>query len=100
MDAEASHHITFNLNNLLIHSEHNEGDDILLGDGRGSPITHIGSTSFKPPSKTFTSMSFVLLSFTKTYSLFLNFANTIIPLLNFFPNCFVVNDMSIRALLV
>ncbi|CAN0920514.1 Retrovirus-related Pol polyprotein from transposon RE1 [Linum grandiflorum] len=43
MDSAASHHVTADLGNLSIYSDYNGPDEIMIGDGTGFRITHIGS---------------------------------------------------------
>ena len=53
MDSAASHNITGDLNNL-IHSEYDGTDEVVLGDGSGLTVSHIGSLTLKSNHKTFT----------------------------------------------
>ena len=53
MDSAASHNITGDLNNLSIHSEYDGTDEVMLGDGLGLAVSHIGSLTLKSPKKTF-----------------------------------------------
>lgn len=43
MDFVASHNITGDLTNLSIHLEYDDIDKVMLGDGLGSVVSHIGS---------------------------------------------------------
>lgn len=47
-DSGASHHVTNDLANLALGSEYTGGGSVLMGNGTGLPITHIGSSSFLP----------------------------------------------------
>ncbi|CAN1266304.1 hypothetical protein LINPERPRIM_LOCUS12498 [Linum perenne] len=47
MDSAASHHVTADLGNLSIYSDYNGPDEILIGDGSGLRITHIGNSSIQ-----------------------------------------------------
>ncbi|KAH7543913.1 hypothetical protein JRO89_XS15G0060800 [Xanthoceras sorbifolium] len=49
LNSGASHHVTVDLNNLSLHSNYEGTEDIMIGDGTGLSITHIGTTRF--PSK-------------------------------------------------
>lgn len=51
--------MTTDLNNLAMHSEYDDPDDIVIGDGSGLSITRMGSTKLSTPSNTF-SLSNVL----------------------------------------
>jgi hypothetical protein len=53
MDYAASHNITGDLNNLLIHSEYDGTDEVVLGDGSGLTVSHIGSLTLKSKHKNF-----------------------------------------------
>ena len=53
MDSAASHNITGDLNNLTIHSEYDGSDEVVLGDGSGLPVSHIGSLILKTNKKIF-----------------------------------------------
>ena len=50
LDSAASHNITSDLANLSIHSEYEGQDEVVLGDGTGLQIAHIGSTTLSSPS--------------------------------------------------
>ena len=53
IDSAASHNITRNIKNLSIHSEYDGTDEVLLGDGTGLAVTHIGSLALPTPKKIF-----------------------------------------------
>lgn len=53
IDSAASHNITGDLVNLSIHSEYDGTDEVMLGDGTGLVVSHIGSLSLNSPHKTF-----------------------------------------------
>ena len=53
MDFAASHHITSDLTNLLIHSQYNGTDEVVIGDGSGLQVTHVGSMPLNSLSKSF-----------------------------------------------
>ena len=50
IDSATSHNITSDLANLSIHSEYEGQDEVVLGDGTGLQIAHIGSTTLFSPS--------------------------------------------------
>lgn len=43
LDSGASHHVTNDLNNLSLHAPYDGTDELLVGDGMGLQISHIGS---------------------------------------------------------
>ncbi|KAL1219954.1 Retrovirus-related Pol polyprotein from transposon RE1 [Cardamine amara subsp. amara] len=45
LDSGATHHITSDLSNLALHQPYNGGEEVLIGDGSGLPISHTGSIS-------------------------------------------------------
>lgn len=53
MDSAASHNTKTDLSNLLIHSEYDGTDEMVIGDKSSLPISHIGSLSFTSPNRTF-----------------------------------------------
>ena len=53
VDSGASHHITSDLQNLSLHFDYGGNEDIMIGDGNGIPITHVGSTTIDSPKTTF-----------------------------------------------
>ena len=59
MDSSASHHVTFDLQNLSLHSKHDGSDNIVIGNGIGLHITHIDFTTLSSSSSHF-SQSFTL----------------------------------------
>jgi hypothetical protein len=53
LDSAASHNITGDLSNLSIHSEYDGTDEVLLGDGSGLVVSHVGSLALHSPNRTF-----------------------------------------------
>ena len=53
IDSGVSHHITYDLHNLSLHSGYGGTDDIITGYGNQFPITHIGSTNLASSNSTF-----------------------------------------------
>ena len=51
LDFAASHNITSNLANLSIHSEYEGQAEVVLGDGTGLKIAHIGTTILSSSSR-------------------------------------------------
>ncbi|RVW35995.1 Retrovirus-related Pol polyprotein from transposon RE1 [Vitis vinifera] len=54
LDSGASHHVTTDVHNLALHSPFDGTDEIMIGNGSGLPISHIGSISLTTPSHSFT----------------------------------------------
>ena len=54
LDSSASHNITGDLSNLSIHSEYDGTDEVILGDGSGLAVSHIGSLALHSPHRNFT----------------------------------------------
>ena len=101
VDSGASHHITSDLQNLSIHNNYGGTEDIIIGDGKGIPITHTGSTLLNSPTTTFTLDDVLCAPYIKrnliSVSQFCKQNNTSIE---FFPNSFLVKDLSTGASLV
>ena len=53
IDSGASHNITGDLANLSIHSEYDGTDEVVIGDGSGLHVSHVGSLVLKSPTRTF-----------------------------------------------
>ena len=53
LDSAASHNITGDLSNLSVHSEYDGTDEVILGDGSGLEVSHIGSLNLKSPLSDF-----------------------------------------------
>lgn len=51
IDSAASHNIMGDLQNLSIHSEYDGTNEVILGDGTGLAVTHIGSLALPMPKK-------------------------------------------------
>ncbi|KAK0593671.1 hypothetical protein LWI29_001354 [Acer saccharum] len=101
LDTGASHHMTSDLQNLSLHSEYGGSEDIMVGDGKTIPITHIGSTSLSTPSNSFC-LTNVLCSPHISHNLvsvsqFCSHNNTSVE---FFPDYFLVKDLTTGASLV
>ena len=54
LDSAASHNISGDLSNLSIHSEYDGTNEVILGDGSGLTVSHIGSLALHSPHRTFT----------------------------------------------
>lgn len=101
VDSGASHHITSDLQNLSVHSECGGNDDIIIGDGNPIPIIHIGSTDLVTPKSTF-HLNNVLCApqLTKSLLSISKFCHQNNTSIEFFPDYFVVKDLSMRASLI
>ena len=53
VDFRASHHTTFDLQNLSIHSKYGANENIVVGNGKMIFITNISSTTLNSPTTTF-----------------------------------------------
>ena len=54
LDKGASHHIASDLSNLSLHTSYQGGDDVMIGNGTGLPITHTGSIKLPSSSRSLT----------------------------------------------
>lgn len=101
VDSGAFHHITSDLQNLSMHSEYGENEDMLVGNGKNVPITHIGSNMLNSSYYTFKLNDVLYASHTKKNLLFVSQLckenNTSIE---FFPHMFLMKELSMRASLV
>lgn len=52
MDSGATHHLTSDLNSLALHYPYNGGEEVIIADGTGLTISHIGSYLLSTPSCT------------------------------------------------
>lgn len=53
IESTVSHNITGDLQNLSIHFEYDDTDEVLLGDGTSLVVTHIGSLALPTSKKVF-----------------------------------------------
>ncbi|GAB2274459.1 hypothetical protein Dimus_039086 [Dionaea muscipula] len=84
MDSGASHNITSDLSKLTIHSEYDGTDEVVLGNGSGMPVSHIGSIQLQSLSHTFNlNNTLYVPQIKKISSPFITSLKIIIPLLNF-----------------
>lgn len=51
LNTGASNHVTADLQNLALHSPYQGNETVIIGDGSGHALTHIGSTSLSFPSR-------------------------------------------------
>ena len=54
LDSAASHNITGELSTLSVHSEYDGTDEVILGDGSGLAVSHVGSLNLQSPHRNFT----------------------------------------------
>ena len=93
----ASHHITFDFQNLFLHLEYGANEDIMIGDGKGIALTHVGSTTLNYPITNF-SLNNVCAPLIKENLLFISqFCNQNNTSIEFFPDFFIVKDLTTRA---
>lgn len=93
--------MTSDLQNLSTHSEYGGNEDIMVGNGKKIPITHVGTTMLISPNTTFQLNDVLCAPNIKqnllSVSQFCSHNNTSIE---FFPNFFLVKDLSTGASLV
>ncbi|KAL5736907.1 hypothetical protein ACOSQ2_031695 [Xanthoceras sorbifolium] len=101
LDSGASHHMTSDLQNLSLHSEYGGPEDIMLGDGKSIPITHIGSTLLHNHDQSFR-LKHVLCSPKISHNLVFvsQFCTHNHASIEFFPDHFLVKDLTTGASLV
>lgn len=95
MDTGASHHVTQDLQQLSLANPYPGTDQVIVGDGTGMNITHIGHTSLHTQTKPLflnqvlhvPSIQSNLLSVSKL-------CQTNHSSVEFFPDCFVVKDLN------
>ncbi|CAL2238106.1 unnamed protein product [Prunus armeniaca] len=102
LDSGASHHVTSKVTNLSDVSTYAGPDEIIIGNGSGLGITHVGSSSLTTPfSKTFALSNVLCVPSIKqdiiSISKFNKQNNTSIEL---FPDFFHVKDLSTGAVLL
>ena len=95
VDSGASHHITSDLQNLSLHFDYGGNEDIMIGNGNGIPITHVGSTTIDSPKTIFSLDNVLCAQLIKknilSVSQFCHQNNTSIE---FFIDFFIVKDLS------
>ncbi|CAA7032029.1 unnamed protein product [Microthlaspi erraticum] len=94
----ATHHITSDLNNLSLHQPYQGGDDVLIGDGSGLPITHTGSTTFHSNSRPLALNNILCVpNIHKNLISVYRLCNSNQVSVEFFPTSFQVKDLSTGA---
>ena len=96
MDSGATHHITSDLNNLALHHPYTGGEEVLIGDGSGLPISHTGSTSLSSSSRplTLSNVLYVPTIHKNLISVYRLCNNNQVSV-EFFPSYFQVKDLSL-----
>ena len=101
VDSGASHHITSDLQTLSVHFEYGGNDDIIIGNGNSIPISHIGSTTLAASESIFQLRNVLCAPYIKHILLSVSqFCNHNSTSIEFFPDCFVVKDLSMGASLL
>lgn len=96
----ASHHISNDQQTPSLHSDYGGPDDIVLDDGHSFPITHIGSTFLSSKHHNFTVNNFLCASSIAKNLLYVSQFCYNLSSIEFFPNVFLVKDLTMGASLV
>ncbi|CAL1389582.1 unnamed protein product [Linum trigynum] len=96
LDSAASHHVTPDLGNLSLYSDYNGPDEILVGDGTGLKITHIGSSMLQNSALQLNDVLCAPAIKRKLISV-AKLCRTNPILVEFFADCFVVKDLRTGA---
>ncbi|GKV40984.1 hypothetical protein SLEP1_g48568 [Rubroshorea leprosula] len=101
IDSGANNHITTNLSNLALHSEYNGPDELLIRDGLGLQITHVGHTTLTTPFSSIP-LNNVLCVPTASRNLISvsQLCKTTNSIVEFHPNFFLVKDRNTGAILL
>ncbi|KAA8535609.1 hypothetical protein F0562_030612 [Nyssa sinensis] len=100
LDSGSTHHLTADLDNLVIHSEYTGPEEVTLGNGSQLPITHIGTSHVFSDNRKF-SLHDILRVPSATHNLLSvnSFTRSNHVSIEFFPNHFVIKDLATRAIL-
>ena len=94
LDSGASHHVTADLNNLMLHAPYDSPNDIVIGDGTRLNITHAGTTSLSTSSNSFTLHNVLSVPHMKRNLISISqFYKTNKILVEFLPSYFRVKDL-------
>ena len=98
MDSAATNYVITDLNQLNLRQPYQGLDDIIIGDGTNLSITHSGSLTLPPSSRSF-SLSGVLCVPSRQQNLISvsQFCNTKHSSVEFFPTHFLVKDLTTGA---
>lgn len=101
LDSGATHHISSDLANLSLHQQYNGGEEVIVGNGSGLPISHKGSTLL-PSSNRSLKLTDVLCvpQIQKNLISIYKLCNTNQVYVLFFPSCFKVRDLKTGDLLL
>ena len=101
LDSAASYNITGDLKNLSIHSEYDGIDEVVIGDGSGLTVSHIGSLTLKSPKRTFILRDTLCVPNICKNLIFVHyFTSQNNVFLEFHPFYFLVKDQTTRATLL
>ena len=94
LDSGASHHVTADPNNLILHAPYGGPNDIIIGDGNGLHITYSGTTSLSTSSNSFTLHNVLCVPLMKRNLISISqFFKTNKTLIKFLPFSFRVKDL-------
>ncbi|KAE8697242.1 hypothetical protein F3Y22_tig00110622pilonHSYRG00005 [Hibiscus syriacus] len=101
LDSGASHHVTADLGNLLLHAPYDGPDDTEIGDETGLHISKIDFTSIKTPSHTFQLNDVLFVPAMKRNLISISqFCKTNNTSIEFLPSSFRVKDLLTGATLL
>jgi len=101
LDTGVSHNITSDLSNLFIHSKYDGTNAVVIGDGSGLPITHIGSLTFNHKSHKFLLIDTLCVPSIQKNLIYVHYFTKVNNLLiEFHPGYFLVKDWFTRATLL
>jgi transposase InsO family protein len=101
-DTGATHHLTSDLANLNVHAEEYTGtDQIRVGNGKGLPVAHIGTTSLSTPHSSLILKDVLHVpQITKNLVSVQKFTSDTNTFFEFHPDYFLVKDRPTRKLLL
>ena len=101
-DIGATHHLTSDLANLNVHAEDYTGtDQIRVGNGKGLPVAHIGTTSLSTPHSSLLLKDVLHVpQITKNLISVQNFTSITNTFFEFHPTYFLVKDRPTKKLLL
>ena len=101
VDSAASHNMTTDLSNLSINSEYDGTDEVVIGDGSGLPVSHIGSLSLASSNRVFHLRDTLCVPTIQKNLIFVHhFTKHNHVYLEFHPTYFLVKDWITRATLL
>ena len=99
LDTGATHHLTSDLNNLMIHNPFTNGDKVIVGDGKGLSIANIGKFSLVSSSG-FLVFNDILCACSFYQNQLGQCATILLTFIEFHPSHFVVKDQKTRLALL